>query len=409
VLVNGEVARVGQSVNPARDRIQVDGNDVPIAPARNTWYVLNKPAGFMTTRSDPENRRTVFELVPDVPGLTYVGRLDFLTEGVLLLTTDGEAAHRLTHPSAEVERVYVATVRGNAKAAAEAARAGVELEDGLVKPAWVNVMPMENRFWAFEIAIREGRTREIRRLCDALGLEVSPQVRTCSARSASGISSRAGANSSAQAAMLEVSTGTDVPAGSRRAIAATIESTAEANARRRAVLHVAAAARGGTARWRHCTWRQRRRTGVAALSTWRLAALSVAALSVAAPSVAALSGGRCICRQCTSRQCVRVAERCHGKRPALRLASARRARSAREHPTKGTPRPGNHHHGARAGLNEVAVRAAVRRPPTRGNHRSCGCIVVEDDVERTARTAVCAQRSPAACSPGATRNRPLRV
>ena len=74
--------------------------------------MLNKPAGVMTTKSDPDGRKTVFDLVPDVPGLTYVGRLDYLTEGVLLLTTDGEAAHRLSHPSSEIERTYVATVTG---------------------------------------------------------------------------------------------------------------------------------------------------------------------------------------------------------------------------------------------------------------------------------------------------------
>ena len=80
----------------------------------------------MTTRSDPQGRQTVFDLVPDVPGLTYVGRLDFMTEGVLLLTTDGDAAHALTHPSAEIERVYVATVTGDAQGAAERARRGVD-------------------------------------------------------------------------------------------------------------------------------------------------------------------------------------------------------------------------------------------------------------------------------------------
>jgi 23S rRNA-/tRNA-specific pseudouridylate synthase len=115
VTVNGGVARLGQTVDPNRDRVQVDGKEIALEAAASKWYVLNKPAGVMTTRRDPEGRRTVFEMVPEVPGLTYVGRLDFLTEGVLLMTNDGEGANRLTHPSSEVERVYVATVRGNAK------------------------------------------------------------------------------------------------------------------------------------------------------------------------------------------------------------------------------------------------------------------------------------------------------
>ncbi|MBK6487955.1 MAG: pseudouridine synthase [Gemmatimonadetes bacterium] len=342
VLVNGEVARVGQSVNPARDRIQVDGNDVPIAPARNTWYVLNKPAGFMTTRSDPENRRTVFELVPDVPGLTYVGRLDFLTEGVLLLTTDGEAAHRLTHPSAEVERVYVATVRGNAKAAAEAARAGVELEDGLVKPAWVNVMPMENRFWAFEIAIREGRTREIRRLCDALGLEVSHLVRTQFGPVRIGHLEPGSWRelSPREAAMLEVLTGTDVPAGKpprRRDDRASGGRDRRAGAQGRGGERAGAArggtarggtARGGTARGGTARGGTERggterggteRGGTERGGTERGG--SARAGSARAGS-ARSSGGSGVA----------------GKRPARSDRPPRDERSARDNPTKGTPR-----------------------------------------------------------------------
>ena len=179
VRVNGVVARTGQSVDPARDAITVDGRPV-VQPKAASWYVLHKPSGVLTTRSDPDGRPTVFELVPADPGLTYVGRLDYMTEGVLLLTTDGDAAHRLTHPSSGVPRRYVATVRGAVKAAAQAIRAGVELEDGLAQPEEVTVTPSPAVPRAFELSltIREGRTREVRRLCEAVGLEVLRLVRT---------------------------------------------------------------------------------------------------------------------------------------------------------------------------------------------------------------------------------------
>ena len=133
VRINGAVAETGQSVDPSRDSITVDGKAVG-APVALSWVVLNKPTGVLTTRSDPGGRRTVFELVADVPGLTYVGRLDYMTEGVLLLTTDGDAAHKLTHPSHEIERTYLATVRGEGADAARAAMKGVKLEDGMVMP-----------------------------------------------------------------------------------------------------------------------------------------------------------------------------------------------------------------------------------------------------------------------------------
>lgn len=178
VRVNGVVARVGQSVDPARDEVTVDDQRVEAPLAEAVWIVLNKPPGVMTTRRDPEGRKTVFDVVKDVPGLTYVGRLDFLTEGVLLLTTDGRAAHRLSHPSRQVERTYVATVQGNAVEAARLARRGVELDDGLVMPIEVEARAAGNRRWELEVTIAEGRSREVRRMCEALDLVVERLVRT---------------------------------------------------------------------------------------------------------------------------------------------------------------------------------------------------------------------------------------
>lgn len=177
VRINGEVAVTGQSVNPDVDTITVD--DKPITqPTGYHWLLLNKPPGVLTTRSDPQGRKTVFDLIQDRPGLTYVGRLDYMTEGVLLLTTDGEAAHKLTHPSTEIERTYIATVRGDGPAAVRAGRSGVQLEDGWVQPREIEAHNVSRGLWELEVTIAEGKNREVRRFCEALDLVVERLVRT---------------------------------------------------------------------------------------------------------------------------------------------------------------------------------------------------------------------------------------
>jgi 23S rRNA pseudouridine2605 synthase len=176
VTVNGQIAQIGLTVDVEHDEIRVDGRVVR-PPSEHVWLVLHKPAGVMTTRADPRGRKTVFDLVPNVPGLTYVGRLDFMTEGLLLLTTDGAAANALMHPSGEIERTYVATVRGDAMAAAIRARRGVELDDGPVRVRTVSARPLGEGRFEFEVTITEGRKREVRRLCKKLGLQIERLVR----------------------------------------------------------------------------------------------------------------------------------------------------------------------------------------------------------------------------------------
>ena len=176
VTINGTPAEIGQVVDPDRDAIVVDGKRIG-GPVAEQWVVLNKPAGVMTTRSDPRGRRTVFEFVPPVAGLTYVGRLDYLTEGVLLFTTDGAAAHALMHPRGEVERTYEVTVHGDAPSAVRAARRGIMLHDGPVDLHDISAAPLDTGRWILRVTIAEGRNREVRRLCRALDLSVERLVR----------------------------------------------------------------------------------------------------------------------------------------------------------------------------------------------------------------------------------------
>jgi len=165
VTVNGEVAGLGRRVDPEHDEIEVDGTLIAVA-AGLVHYLLNKPAGVVTTASDPEGRPTVVELVPAQPRVFPVGRLDAATEGLLILTNDGPLAHRLTHPRFGIDKEYVAEVRGAPRpAAVRALRRGVELDDGLTAPAKVSLVGPS----VLRITIHEGRNRQVRRMCEAVG------------------------------------------------------------------------------------------------------------------------------------------------------------------------------------------------------------------------------------------------
>jgi len=176
VTVNGRVATLGESADPERDDIRVDGKPV-LAPTEVVWIALHKPAGVMTTKDDPRGRKTVFDFVDAVPGLTYVGRLDYLTEGLLLFTNDGDAVNALMHPRNEVERTYVAVVKGDARSAVPVAQRGVMLEDGFVQPTHVSARAARDGRYELELTIAEGRKHEVRRLCKALGLHIERLIR----------------------------------------------------------------------------------------------------------------------------------------------------------------------------------------------------------------------------------------
>lgn len=178
VRVNGVVvSELGSRLDPHRDLVEVDGRVVRLPPTR--WVMLHKPPGTLTSRKDSEGRRTVYELLPDeLGGLFYVGRLDRDTTGLLLLTNDGEVAHRLLHPSSEVEREYLAVVSGRVGAQVKARLlGGVELDDGLARAARLEVLEVDDRGTRLSVVLREGRKREVRRLFDAVGHAVEHLTR----------------------------------------------------------------------------------------------------------------------------------------------------------------------------------------------------------------------------------------
>jgi 23S rRNA pseudouridine2605 synthase len=167
VTVNGEPGQLNTFVQ-SRDRVRVDGELVALQ--RLTYLLLNKPAGVVTTARDPQGRRTVVELVPPEPRVVPVGRLDADTTGALLLTNDGPLAHRLAHPRYGVEKVYVADVEGApTDATLQRLRDGIELDDGPTAPAHVHRLAA-NRI---ELALHEGRNRQVRRMLEAVGHPVT--------------------------------------------------------------------------------------------------------------------------------------------------------------------------------------------------------------------------------------------
>ena len=178
VAVDGETAHLGRRVDVARHRITVDG--IPVAVRGDlVYYLLNKPARVVTTARDPEGRRTVIDLVPLEPRVFPVGRLDYETEGLLLLTNDGELAQLLSHPGHGVAKAYLAEVQGvPSRAAIRQLRDGIVLDDGRTAPAQVRLVQAQRADAALELVIHEGRNRQVRRMCEAIGHPVKRLVRT---------------------------------------------------------------------------------------------------------------------------------------------------------------------------------------------------------------------------------------
>ena len=176
VKVSGRVVtEMGVHVIPGKSRVEVDNKPVFYSEERN-YVLFHKPAECITTLDDPEHRTTVIDLLPkNMPRLFPVGRLDWDTEGLLLLTNDGELAYRLTHPAAKVPRIYHAKVRGELKDNSPELKKlqnGVELEDGFAKPDRVSVIKFTGNNTWLEIELHIGRNRIVRRLCDAVGFPV---------------------------------------------------------------------------------------------------------------------------------------------------------------------------------------------------------------------------------------------
>lgn len=173
VTVNGRPAHPGQRVDPRRDRLAVDG--VPVAAAPDVvHYLLHKPAGVICSTQDPAGRPRAVDLVPAEPRVFTVGRLDVASEGLLILTNDGELAQLLSHPSHGVEKEYLVQVQGRPDARALGRlRRGVDLEDGRTAPAKVGVVAPG----VLRITVHEGRNRLVRRMCEAVGHPVVRLVR----------------------------------------------------------------------------------------------------------------------------------------------------------------------------------------------------------------------------------------
>jgi len=174
VTVNGEFAELGEKVDPETSQVEVDGLKIGVRQDL-VYYLLNKPIGVITTSKDPQERSTVVDLVPTHPRVFPVGRLDADTEGLILLTNDGDLTHYLTHPSFGIEKEYLVQVEVKpSRNAIRELRQGVELDDGITAPAKVSLVDEK----LLKMVIHEGRNRQIRRMCESVGHPVVRLIRS---------------------------------------------------------------------------------------------------------------------------------------------------------------------------------------------------------------------------------------
>lgn len=179
VKVNGRVAQVGDKVNPRKDTVTVGGKKI-VAERKHVYIMLHKPRGFITTMDDEMGRKCVAELVSDVGVRVYpVGRLDKDSEGLLLMTNDGEFANHMTHPSKHIPKNYRVTVRPDVTEDMITAFAvGMEIDGRMTAPADAHIIEKQENRVVMEIVLYEGRNRQIRKMCESLGLEVARLKRT---------------------------------------------------------------------------------------------------------------------------------------------------------------------------------------------------------------------------------------
>ena len=179
VRINGRTAKVGDRVAPGEDRVTVRGRPVA-AQEPPVYYMLHKPRGYITTMQDEKGRKCVAELIAGIPQRVFpIGRLDRESEGLLLLTNDGAFANLLAHPSSHVSKTYRVTVRGGVTQAQAAALSdGVVIDGRATLPAEVRVLTADTTRTVLEIVLREGRNRQIRKMCEAVGLDVARLKRT---------------------------------------------------------------------------------------------------------------------------------------------------------------------------------------------------------------------------------------